>query len=50
MSRTPYSPLVLKAMAPLPWYDGRAVGKGAMMAGVGVGSVAAVSGGSSISE
>jgi hypothetical protein len=42
--------LVLNAMAPLPWYDGRAVGRGDVLAGVGVGSVAAVSGGSSISE
>jgi hypothetical protein len=42
--------LVLKAMAPLPWYDGRAVARDVIVAGVGVGSVAAVSGGSSISE
>ena len=50
MSRTPYSPFVLKDTAPLPWNDGRAVGRGEVLAGVGVGSVAAVSGGSSISE
>jgi hypothetical protein len=31
MRRTPYSPFVLKAMAPLPWK----VGRGVVVAGVG---------------
>ncbi|MEY2434263.1 MAG: hypothetical protein QOC92_3988, partial [Acidimicrobiaceae bacterium] len=46
--RTPYSPFVLKAMAPLPWKEGRCVW------GVGgesvVAWVVALSGSSSISE
>jgi hypothetical protein len=51
MRRTPYSPFVEKAMAPLPWYAGRGAGRLAVAVGiVGTDWVVAVSGGSSISE
>jgi hypothetical protein len=48
MRRTPYSPFVEKAMAPLPWKGVRVVGG----VGVGVGAVCVVAlrGSSSISE
>jgi hypothetical protein len=49
MRRTPYSPFVLKAMAPLPWKAGRAVAVGGV-SGVGGVWVVALRGSSSISE